>query len=166
MRLQMRFLAVGAGRVGLRTARAVGESGHTVVVVDNSPEGADRARAEGFEMVEGDGALEATLEQVEPESVEGLAALTGDLSHNIVACTIADNYDCRTVMRIDEDYRERLYDEHVDVVDEVVHPEDWVRFRRRTRSSGGTVAQSRISRRACRSSSSRSPRGRRWMATR
>jgi len=119
----MRVLIVGAGRVGLRTARAVRESGHTVVVVEHSPEGAERARAEGFEVIEGDGALEATLERADLESVEGVAALTGDLNHNIAACTIADKYGCRTVMRIDEGYREPLYREHVDVVDEVVHPE-------------------------------------------
>jgi trk system potassium uptake protein TrkA len=119
----MRFLIVGAGRVGLRTARAVRDSGHEVVIVDASPETATQAREEGFEVIEGDGALETTLEQADLETVEAIAALTSDLNANLAACTIADQYDCRTVMRIDEDYRERIYREHVDVVDEVIHPE-------------------------------------------
>jgi len=119
----MRFLIIGAGRVGLRTARSVRESGHDVVVVEIDHEAAERARSEGFEVVEGDGALEATLEAVDLETVEAVAALTSDLNANLAACTIADQYGCRTVMRIDEDYREDIYREYVDVVDEVIHPE-------------------------------------------
>ena len=119
----MRFLIVGAGRVGLRTARSVRESGHEVVVVEIDHETAERARGEGFEVVEGDGALETTLETVDLATVEAVAALTSDLNANLAACTIADQYGCRTVMRIDEDYREGIYREYVDVVDEVIHPE-------------------------------------------
>jgi trk system potassium uptake protein TrkA len=119
----MRFLIVGAGRVGLRTARSVRDSGHDVAVVEVDREAAERAREEGFEVVDGDGALETTLQETDLSAVEGLAALTSDLNANLAACTIADQYDCRTVMRIDEDYREDIYRESVDVVDEVVHPE-------------------------------------------
>lgn len=119
----MRLLIVGTGRVGFRTARSVRDSGHDVAIVEVDPEAAQQARDEGFETVEGDGALETTLQQTDLESVDGIAALTSDLNANLAACTIADQYDCRTVMRIDEDYREGIYREHVDVVDEVVHPE-------------------------------------------
>jgi K+ transport systems, NAD-binding component len=119
----MRLLIVGTGRVGFRTARSVRDSGHDVAIVEVDPEAARQARDEGFETVEGDGALETTLQQTDLESVDGIAALTSDLNANLAACTIADQYDCRTVMRIDEDYREGIYREHVDVVDEVVHPE-------------------------------------------
>jgi len=119
----MRALIVGAGRVGLRTARSVRDSGHDVVVVEADREAATRARNDGFEVIEGDGSLETTLEAADLATVDGMAALTGDLNNNLAACTIADQYDCRTVMRIDEDYREGIYREHVDVVDEVVHPE-------------------------------------------
>jgi trk system potassium uptake protein TrkA len=119
----MRFLIVGAGRVGLRTARAVRDSGHEVVVVEVDHEAAEQARSSGFEVTEGDGALEATLQEADLGTVEAMAALTSDLNANLAACTIADQYGCRTVMRIDEDYREGIYREHVDVVDEVIHPE-------------------------------------------
>jgi trk system potassium uptake protein TrkA len=119
----MRFLIVSAGRVGLRTARAVSDSGHEVVIVDDNREALERARNEGFEIVEGDAAREATLERADLASVDAVGALTGDLNTNLAACSIADQYGCRTVMRIDEDYREQIYREHVDVVDEVIHPE-------------------------------------------
>lgn len=119
----MRFLIVGTGRVGLRTARSVRDSGHDVAVVEVDREAARQARDEGLEVIEGDGALETTLQGADLSAVEGIAALTSDLNANLAACAIADQYDCRTVMRIDEDYREGIYRKHVDVVDEVVHPE-------------------------------------------
>jgi len=119
----MQFVIVGAGRVGLRTARAITDSGHGVVIVEREREHTERARAEGFEVVEGDGTLERTLVEAGLESADALGALTGDLNANFAACAIADEYDCRTVMRIDEDYREGIYREYVEGVDEVVYPE-------------------------------------------
>jgi trk system potassium uptake protein TrkA len=119
----MRFVIVGAGRVGLRTARAIRDSGHEAVVVERDPETADRARAEQFEVVEGNGSLETTLERAGIETADALGALTGDLNANFAACAVANEHGCRTVMRIDEDYREGIYREHVDDVDEVIYPE-------------------------------------------
>ena len=119
----MRFVIVGAGRVGLRTARAIRESDHEVVLVEPDPEGATRAREEGFEVIEGDGSREATLEEAGIDSADALGALTGDLNVNFAACMIANQHGCRTVMRIDEDYREGIYREYADEVDEVIYPE-------------------------------------------
>jgi len=119
----MRFVIVGAGRVGLRTARAIRESDHEVVLVEPDPEGAERAREEGFEVIEGDGSREAVLEQAGIEAADALGALTGDLNINFAACMIAHQHGCRTVMRIDEDYREEIYREYADEVDEVIYPE-------------------------------------------
>ncbi|WP_229125991.1 potassium channel family protein [Halapricum desulfuricans] len=119
----MRYVIVGTGRVGLRTARALRESGHEVVLVERSGERAERASADGFTVVEGDGALESTLQQADVESADALGGLTGDLNTNFLACLIADHYGCRTVMRIDEDYREEIYRKYADEVDEVVYPE-------------------------------------------
>jgi trk system potassium uptake protein TrkA len=119
----MRFVIVGAGRVGLRTARAIRESEHEVVLVEPDPEEAERAREEGFEVVEGDGSREDVLSQAEIGSAAAVGALTGDLNVNFAACMIGSQHGCRTVMRIDEDYREDIYREYADEVDEVIYPE-------------------------------------------
>ena len=119
----MRFVIVGAGRVGSRTARALEDSGHEVVLVEGDDATVDRERNKGFEVVEGDGAIEATLKRAGVETADALGALTSDLNDNFAACMIANQYGCRTVMRIDEDYREDIYREYADEVDEVVYPE-------------------------------------------
>ncbi len=119
----MRFVIVGAGRVGLRTARALEDSGHDVVLVESHESAIDRARREEFEVVEGDGSREKIQKRAGVESADALGALTSDLNTNFAACMIANQYGCRTVMRIDEDYREDIYRQYADEVDEVVYPE-------------------------------------------
>jgi len=119
----MRFVIIGSGRVGLRTARVLREEGHDVVIVERDANKAERARNDDFEVVEGDGAREAVLAEVDLESADALGALTGDLNVNFAACMVAKHYGCRTVLRIDEDYREDIYRKFASDVDEVVYPE-------------------------------------------
>ncbi|UPV75373.1 TrkA family potassium uptake protein [Halorussus limi] len=119
----MRFVIVGAGRVGLRTARILQEEGHEVNIVENDTDKADRARDEGFMVVEGDGASEEILEQTDLGTADAVGGLTGDLNVNFAACMIGKHHGCRTVLRIDEDYREDIYHKFADDVDEVVYPE-------------------------------------------
>ena len=119
----MRFVIVGAGRVGLRTARALRESGHEAVLVDLDEKKIERARTAGFAVVEGDGSLEGVLEEADIAEADAMGALTGDLNDNFASCLVAKHYDCRTVMRIDEDYREDIYKRYADQVDEVIYPE-------------------------------------------
>jgi trk system potassium uptake protein TrkA len=119
----MRFVIVGGGRVGLRTARALADSDHDVVVIERDEATAERAREEGFEVVVGDGALEETLAAADIDSADALGALTGDLNDNFAACMIAKQHGCRTVLRVDEEYREDIYRTYADDVDEVIHPE-------------------------------------------
>ncbi|WP_336364481.1 potassium channel family protein [Halalkalicoccus salilacus] len=119
----MKFVIVGYGRVGMRTARILHEEGHEVTIVDNDPEKVKRARSAGFEAVEGDGGNESVLESVGVETADALAGLTGDLNTNFAACSVGTHHGCRTVMRIDDDYREDIYKKYADDVDEIIYPE-------------------------------------------
>ncbi|MFC6863772.1 potassium channel family protein [Halomicroarcula sp. GCM10025817] len=119
----MRFVIVGAGRVGLRTARVLKESGHEVVLVEVNETTIERARDAGFEVIAGDAGMEDTIEQAYLDGADALGALTGDLNTNFVACMVAKEHGCRTVMRIDEDYREEIYRRYASEVDEVIYPE-------------------------------------------
>ncbi len=83
-----------------------------------------RTRANGwFEVIAGDGAIEETLGNADLEAADALGALTGDLNDNFVACMIAKEHGCRTVLRVDEDYREEVYRRYAYDVDEIVYPE-------------------------------------------
>ncbi|WP_299233104.1 potassium channel family protein [Natronomonas sp.] len=119
----MRFVIVGYGRVGARTAAIASAEGHDVVIVDNDRQRVENARADGHEAVEGGGEDERALERAGVETADSLAALTPDLNANFTACMVANNHDCRTVLRIDEDYREEIYETYAGDVDEVVYPE-------------------------------------------
>ena len=119
----MKFVIVGYGRVGMRTSNILTTEGHEVVIVDVDPEKAQRARDADLETVEGDGADERVLEQAGLDDADALAALTADLNVNFTACMIANGHGCRTVLRIDEDYRQEIYEKYAADVDEVVYPE-------------------------------------------
>ncbi|MFC4357604.1 potassium channel family protein [Halobium salinum] len=119
----MRFVIIGAGRVGLRTARVLREEGHEVTLVERDRDIAERARTADFEVVEGDGSREDVLEEAGVADADALGALTSDLNVNFAACMIGKHNGCRTVMRIDEDYREEIYQKYADEVDEIVYPE-------------------------------------------
>lgn len=119
----MRFVIIGSGRVGLRTARVLREEGHEVTLVEHDANKAERARNDDFEVIEGDGAREDILMEADLEAADALGALTGDLNVNFAACMVGKHYGCRTVLRIDEDYREDIYRKFASDVDEVVYPE-------------------------------------------
>jgi trk system potassium uptake protein TrkA len=119
----MKFVIVGHGRVGRRTARLLETEGHDVVIVERDEARVEAAADDGHEVVKGDAEDERILESVGLDETDALAALTGDLNVNFAACTIANDHDCRTVLRIDEDYREEIYRKYAADVDEVVYPE-------------------------------------------
>ncbi|WP_128476329.1 potassium channel family protein [Halorussus pelagicus] len=119
----MRFVIIGSGRVGLRTARVLREEGHEVTLVERDANKVERARNDDFEVIEGDGGREDVLTQADLDSADAVGALTGDLNVNFAACMVGKHYDCRTVLRIDEDYREDIYRKFASDVDEVVYPE-------------------------------------------
>jgi trk system potassium uptake protein TrkA len=117
------FVIVGYGRVGSRTARILATEGHEVVIVERDESRAEAAASDGHEVVSGDAEDERVLESIGLDETDALAALTSDLNVNFTACTIANGHGCRTVLRIDEDYREEIYRKYASDVDEVVYPE-------------------------------------------
>jgi trk system potassium uptake protein TrkA len=119
----MKFIIVGYGRVGQRTATTLRSEGHEVVVVERDPERINRASKEGCATVEGDGSDESVLEQAGLDDADAVGALTGDVNTNFSACVIGDAHGCRTVFRVSEDFSEELYDSYSDAVDEVIYPE-------------------------------------------
>ncbi|WP_396611492.1 potassium channel family protein [Haloferax sp. S1W] len=119
----MKFVIVGYGRVGTRTARILREEGHDVTVVDNNEKKVDRALDEGFDTILGDGGTESVLKQAGIEDADAVGGLTGEPNINFAACMLGKEFGCRTVMRISEDYRQEIYERYADDVDEIVYPE-------------------------------------------
>ncbi|MBB6644955.1 potassium channel family protein [Halobellus ruber] len=119
----MRFVIIGAGRVGLRTARVLREESHQVTLIERDRDRVEYARDAGFEVIHGDGSREEVLLEAGVEDADGLGALTSDLNVNFAACSIAKHHRTWTVLRVDEDYREEVYQGYADEVDEVVYPE-------------------------------------------
>lgn len=119
----MDFVIVGFGRVGMRTARVLKEEGHDVTIVEVEEAKVERAREEGFEAVLGDCNDEDALEAAGIATADAIAGLTGDLNANFSACMIGKHHGARTVLRIDEDYRQELYEKYATDVDEVIYPE-------------------------------------------
>ena len=119
----MRCVLVGYGRVGIRTAHILTEEGHEVFVVENDPEKVARARETGYDVAEGDGSSSDVLTEADLDSADAVGGLTGDPEVNFTVCTVANEHDCRTVLRINEDYSEAVYQEYSEGVDEIVYPE-------------------------------------------
>lgn len=119
----MKFVIVGYGRVGARTAEILSTEGHEVVIVESEEPKARTADDRGYEVVHGDGEDETVLDDIGLDDTDAVAALTGDLNVNFTVCMIANGHGCRTVLRIDEDYREEIYRKYAADVDEIVYPE-------------------------------------------
>ena len=119
----MKFVIVGYGRVGTRTARILDSEGHEVLTVEHDLDKDDRSEEEGFETIRGDGNDESDLEQAGLDDADAIAGLTGDLNTNFAACMIGKEHGCRTVLRIDADYRAEIYDKYAADVDDIIYPE-------------------------------------------
>lgn len=135
----MRFVIVGAGRVGTRTARVLREEGHDVTIIEPDGTKTDRLRKEGFDAIEGDGSKEATLLEQDLDAADGIAGLTGDLVVNLIACLIGKRHDCRTVLRVDDDDREYVLGKYAADVDEVIYPERLGAIAAKNAMVGGSV---------------------------
>jgi trk system potassium uptake protein TrkA len=119
----MRFVIVGYGRVGARTARILHEEGHEVVVVENDAEKAERARERGLEVVHGDGSDPTVLEEARLDGATAVGGLTGDPAVNYEVCVVGKQRGARTVMRLSEDVPAGTYEEYEAAADEIIYPE-------------------------------------------
>jgi trk system potassium uptake protein TrkA len=119
----MKFIIVGFGRVGRRTARILQNEAHEVVIVEQDATKAGRAREEGFEVVHGDGGDESVLERAGLADADAVAALTGDLNTNFAVCVSGEAHGCRTVLRVSEEVSDDLYEKYATDVDEIIYPE-------------------------------------------
>ena len=135
----MRFIIVGAGRVGTRTARVLREEGHELTLVDSDGATVDRLREEGFDAIQGDGSDEATLLDRDLDAADGIAALSGDLVVNFIACMIGTRHGCRTVARVGSDDHEYAVGKYADAVDEVIYPERLGAIAAKNALVGGSV---------------------------
>lgn len=134
----MKVLIVGIGRVGMRTARVLHEEGHDVLAIDIDEVKVERCRQFGIETIAGDAATDAVIESIEIETFDAVAALTSDLNVNFAVCMVGNHHGCRTVIRIDDDYREEIYRRYAADVDEVVYPERLGAAGAKTALLGGT----------------------------
>lgn len=71
-------VVVGYHDVGSRLAAAIARQGRRVVVIDRDTAATDRAAKDGFPVVEGDGADEATLRAAGVERAESIFVATSD----------------------------------------------------------------------------------------
>lgn len=135
----MRFVIVGAGRVGMRTARVLQEEDHEVTIIEPDETTVERLRNEGYSVVHGDASREEVLLEADLEGADGLAALSGELVVNLIACLVAKAHDCRTVLRVDADDREYVLRKYATEVDEVVYPERLGAIAATNALLGGTI---------------------------
>lgn len=135
----MQFVIAGGGRVGARTAGVLQREGHTVTVVESETAPVERCEARDIPVVQGDGARESTLIEAGIEDADGFGGLTGDLTTNFAGCMIAKHYGARTVLRIDEDYREDIYRRYATEVDEIIYPERLGAIGAKNALLGGTI---------------------------
>ncbi|MFC7132207.1 MULTISPECIES: potassium channel family protein [Salinibaculum] len=119
----MKFIIVGFGRVGMRTARILRSEGHDVVVVDRDGAKIDRARNEGFTVVQGDANDEDVLERAGLADAASIAGLTGDINTNYSVCVVGNAHGCRTVLRISEEVSDDVYEKYAEDADEIIYPE-------------------------------------------
>jgi NhaP-type Na+/H+ or K+/H+ antiporter len=84
-----RAIIVGAGPLGRGLADALRSRGRPVVLVDRNTSLIARARADGFDAVEGNALDESTLEQAGAEEAESLVAVTTNSEVNALAVHLA-----------------------------------------------------------------------------
>src|SRR5699024_1870990 len=70
-----------------------------------------------------DGSSTAILETAGLDGADAVGGLTGDPQINFEVCAIGNDHDCRTVLRISEEFNEEVYHRYSEGVDELIYPE-------------------------------------------
>jgi len=81
--LQGHFIVCGYGRVGSLVAAELRDDGQNVVVLDTDPRSLDRALADGFLVVPGDGTSDTTLLKAGVERARGLVTVIDSDANNV-----------------------------------------------------------------------------------
>jgi trk system potassium uptake protein TrkA len=120
---EQHIVIAGAGRVGHRTARVLGEYGHEVYLIERDSRTVEQVTDDQTGIViEGDATDPRILRQTDPNEADILAALTGDGTTNFAICAemrhLTENI--RTVTRVDDPSRA---DSAQEFVDEIIYPE-------------------------------------------
>jgi trk system potassium uptake protein TrkA len=121
--IEQHIVIAGAGRVGHRTARVLGEYGHEVYLIERDSRTVEQVTDDQAGIViEGDATDPRILRQTDPNEADVLAALTGDGTTNFAICAemrhLTENI--RTVTRVDDPSRA---DSAQEFVDEIIYPE-------------------------------------------
>lgn len=106
----MRVVIVGAGSLGMRTARLLVQRGCEVVVIDADPELA-RTLSDSLDcgVINGDGTRPAVLAEADPSHTDTLLALTGNAQTNLIASLVGHSAGFkRVITRIDDEEFEHV----------------------------------------------------------
>lgn len=103
--LQGHFVVCGYGRVGSMVASELVADGHQVVVVDVKEESLQRAEADGYLVVHGDGASDEVLRHAGVVRAKGLVSVIDSDAHNVYVTLTARslNHDLFIVARAGAD---------------------------------------------------------------
>jgi trk system potassium uptake protein TrkA len=109
----MRVAIAGAGKVGRAIARELLSNHHQVLLIDRDPLMARPGVVEGAEVLLGDGAEIAVLDQADLPACQVLIAATGDDKVNLVVSLLAKTeYGVpRVVARVNHPNNEWMFDE-------------------------------------------------------
>ena len=121
-RKDLRIIIAGAGQLGFRTAKLLGDRGHDVVMIEKAPHRCEYVSNQYVAtVIEGDATLPSIFKQARPDDADAVAALTDDTPSNLAVCMMAQQFNpsLSTVMRTDPD----TGDAHKDLVGDVIFPE-------------------------------------------
>ncbi len=108
----MYVIIVGGGRVGVALAESLLAERHEVLVIERSPERAEKMKSIlGSSIVVGDGCESSTLAEAGAERADSFIAVTEQDEDNLVSCQVARHrfHVGHIVVRINQPRNERIF---------------------------------------------------------